>query len=44
MSNTHDIKAKERERAEIQRQLEAFAKQGGLPIIIPTTKEPKNGN
>jgi hypothetical protein len=40
-THSHDIKAKERERAEIQRQLEAFAKQGGIPLIIPTNPEKK---
>ncbi len=39
--NAHDIKAKAKEREEIQRQLEAFAKQGGIPLIIPTNPEKK---
>lgn len=40
-THSHDVRAREKERQEIQRQLEAFDKQGGLPIIIPTNPEKK---
>jgi hypothetical protein len=43
-SNTHDCKAKDAERQALQRQLDEWAAKGNIPLIIPTTKEPKNGN